>query len=315
RLARGRGRLPLPGMPPGAGRVLALAALAVGAAAAMLAPQARFDADPMALRDPKSPSVVVHHWLTGDPALAPLRLGLIVADEAAAVAFLDDLRAEGYRRCRAERLTEENAAAETFPRLLAGALDAEMLSSDFVGPAVGADLRRGAVLAVLVALGLILVYVAWRFWPNWPVAIAVVLAAVHDVGLVLGFLDLTRAEFGIPVLAALLFVVGYSLNDSIIIADRIRENLGRVRDRNYADLVDLSVSQTIARTLVTSGTTLLPVLALLFFGGSVLRDFSITLLVGIGVGTYSSIFVLPPIIVGFRSLQRRRRKVRRHATA
>ncbi|MDT8345450.1 MAG: MMPL family transporter, partial [Thermohalobaculum sp.] len=84
RLARGRGRLPLPGMPPGAGRVLALAALAVGAAAAMLAPQARFDADPMALRDPKSPSVVVHHWLTGDPALAPLRLGLIVADEAAA---------------------------------------------------------------------------------------------------------------------------------------------------------------------------------------------------------------------------------------
>jgi SecD/SecF fusion protein len=191
----------------------------------------------------------------------------------------------------------------------------ESLSAEFVGPAVGADLRRGAVLAVLVALGLILVYVAWRFWPNWPVAVAVVVAAAHDVGLTLGVLDAINAEFSIPVLAAMLFVVGYSLNDSIIIADRIRENLGRMRDRNYADLVDLSVSQTIARTLATSGTTLLPVLALLFFGGSVLRDFSITLLVGIGIGTYSSIFVLPPILVAFRTLQKRRRRVRRPATA
>jgi SecD/SecF fusion protein len=115
----------------------------------------------------------------------------------------------------------------------------------------------------------------------------------------------------VPVLAALLFVVGYSLNDSIIISDRIRENLRKVRDRPYADVVDLSVSQTISRTLVTSGTTLLPVLALLFFGGSVLRDFSITLLVGIGIGTYSSVFVLAPIIVWFKTLQRKRRRARR----
>jgi SecD/SecF fusion protein len=187
---------------------------------------------------------------------------------------------------------------------LAAALNAELLQADVVGPAVGADLRQGAILAVVVAFGLILIYVGFRFWPNWIVAVAAVLASVHDVALVMGFLALTGAEFSIPVLAALLFVVGYSLNDSIIIADRIRENLRRVRGGSYGELVNLAVNQTLSRTILTSGTTLLPVLALLFFGGSVLRDFSVTLLVGIGVGTFSSIFILAPMIVWFKNRQR-----------
>lgn len=240
-----------------------------------------------------------------------------IPSDGASIVEVDDPSIEGHLISVRVGLTADRADAETFPRLIADAVGGEALSAEFVGPAVGADLRRGAVFAVLVALALILLYVAWRFWPNWPVAVAVVIAAAHDVGLTLGVLDAINAEFSIPVLAAMLFVVGYSLNDSIIIADRIRENLGRIRDRNYADLVDLSVSQTIARTIVTSGTTLLPVLALLFFGGSVLRDFSITLLVGIGIGTYSSIFVLPPILVALRGLQRRKRKTktRRAATA
>lgn len=212
-------------------------------------------------------------------------------------------------------LTESMAGADTFAFELAQAVNGDVLSSDFVGPAVGADLRRGAVLAVLVALGLILIYVSWRFWPSWAVAIATIVAAAHDVGLVIGFLDLIRAEVGIPVLAALLFVVGYSLNDSIVISDRIRENLKRVRDRSYIEVVDLSVSQTLSRTVVTSFTTLLPVLALLFFGGSVLRDFSITLLVGVAVGTYSSIFVLAPLIVWIKTAQRNRRRARRTVAA
>ena len=152
-----------------------------------------------------------------------------------------------------------------------------------------------------MALGLIVMYVGWRFWPTWVVAIAAILAVVHDVGLTLGVLDLMNAEFGIPVLAALLFVVGYSLNDSIIIADRIRENLRKIRGKSYTEIVDLSVSQTIARTVMTSTTTLLPVLALFFLGGSVLRDFSVTLLIGIAVGTYSSIFILAPMVVWFRN--------------
>jgi len=231
-----------------------------------------------------------------------------VAGAAATIVEVIDPTIEGSLLSVRVGLADE---ADTFAFELASAAGAEVLSSDFVGPAVGADLRRGAVLAVLVALGLILVYVGWRFWPNWVIALATVLAAVHDVGLVLGFLDAIQAEIGVPVLAALLFVVGYSLNDSIIISDRIRENLRKVRDRSYSDVVDLSVSQTISRTLVTSGTTLLPVLALLFFGGSVLRDFSITLLVGIGIGTYSSVFVLAPVIVWFKTLQRKRRRARR----
>lgn len=208
-------------------------------------------------------------------------------------------------------VTEGTEASDQFSTALASALNADLLSADFVGPAVGSDLRQGAIYAVLVALALILVYVAWRFWPNWIIAVAAIIAVVHDVGIVMGVLDLINATFSIPVLAAMLFVVGYSLNDSIIIADRIRENLRKIRGGNYEEIVDLSVNQTLSRTIVTSGTTLLPVLALLFFGGSVLRDFSLTLLIGIGIGTYSSIFILAPMVVWFRGRQRSGRTPRR----
>ncbi len=238
-----------------------------------------------------------------------------VSASAAAIVEVDDATIAGNLLSVRVGLTESATGADVFATELSAALDAEVLSADFVGPAVGADLRRGAVMAVLVAFALILVYVAWRFWPNWTVAIGTVVATLHDVGLVLGFLDLVRAEFSIPVLAALLFVVGYSLNDSIVISDRIRENLGKVRDRSFSDIVDLSVSQTLPRTIVTSATTLLPVLALFFFGGSVLRDFSMTLLVGILVGAYSSVFVLAPIVVYLGTFQRRRRRARRTASA
>jgi len=238
-----------------------------------------------------------------------------VSSSATAIVEVDDPTIAGQLLSVRVGLTESAEGADTFPGEIAAAVGGEVLSADFVGPAIGADLRRGAILAVLVAFGLILVYTSWRFWPNWTVAIGTVVATVHDVGLVLGFLDLVRAEFSIPVLAALLFVVGYSLNDSIVISDRIRENLGKVRDRSFADIVDLSVSQTLPRTVVTSVTTLLPVLALFFFGGSVLRDFSMTLLVGILVGAYSSVFVLAPIVVYLGTLQRRRRRARRTATA
>ncbi len=238
-----------------------------------------------------------------------------VSSSATAIVEVDDPTIAGQLLSVRVGLTESAEGADTFPTQLATAVGGEVLSADFVGPAIGADLRRGAILAVLVAFGLILVYTSWRFWPNWTVAIGTVVATVHDVGLVLGFLDLVQAEFSIPVLAALLFVVGYSLNDSIVISDRIRENLGKVRDRSFADIVDLSVSQTLPRTVVTSMTTLLPVLALFFFGGSVLRDFSMTLLVGILVGAYSSVFVLAPIVVYLGTLQRKRRRARRSSTA
>ncbi len=206
-------------------------------------------------------------------------------------------------------------SADQFANDLAAKLNGQLLQANYVGPAVGADLRQAAVMAVLVALGLILLYVAWRFWPNWIVAVAAIIATIHDAGIVLGALDLFNVTFSIPVLSAVLFVVGYSLNDSIIIADRIRENLRKVRDRSYADVVDLAVNQTLSRTVATSGTTLLPVIALLLFGGSVLRGFSIALLIGIGFGTYSSIFILSPLVVWFKTQQQKRASRTRRRTA
>ncbi len=188
-----------------------------------------------------------------------------------------------------------------FAPSLASALNAQVLSEDTVGPSIGSELRNSAIIAMLVAFGLILVYVAWRFWPNWIIAVAAVLASIHDVGIVMGVLNLTNTEFSVPVLAALLFVVGYSLNDSIIIADRIRENLRKTRGVSYADIVEAAVNQTLSRTIMTSLTTLLPVIALFIFGGSVLRGFSLALLIGIGFGTYSSIFILAPMVVWFRN--------------
>ncbi len=189
--------------------------------------------------------------------------------------------------------------------VLASSLGGTVLSADFVGPAVGADLRRAAVMAVLVSLALILAYVAWRFWPNWIIALGSVIASAHDVALALGALMLFNIEFSIPVMAALMFVVGYSLNDSVIIADRVRENLRTVRHLSYRDVVDLAVNQTLTRTLVTAGTTLLVALALLFFGGPVLYGFSVVLIVGITVGTLSSIFILAPLIAWFKEWERR----------
>lgn len=200
-------------------------------------------------------------------------------------------------------LTDNQGEGNTFAPNLAQAVGGDLLQNNFVGPSVGEDLRRGAILAAVVANLLILLYVVWRFWPNWIVAVASILASIHDVGIALGVLALVGAQFSIPVLSAILFVIGYSLNDSIIISDRIRENLKIHKGMNYRDLVDLSVNQTLSRTVMTSLTTLLPVLALFFFGGSVLRDFSLILLVGIAFGTYSSIFILAPMVVWFQNRQ------------
>ena len=202
--------------------------------------------------------------------------------------------------------TQNEADSGTLGTKLAAVVGGQVLQNNFVGPSVGEDLRQNAILAAIVAVVLILIYVAWRFWPNWIVAVASIIATVHDVGIVLGILALVGAQFSIPVLAAILFVIGYSLNDSIIISDRIRENLRVHKGMDYRELVDMSVNQTLSRTLMTSLTTLLPVLALFFFGGSVLRDFSLVLLIGIGFGTYSSIFILAPMVVWFQNRQGRR---------
>ena len=165
----------------------------------------------------------------------------------------------------------------------------ELRRVEFVGPQVGDELTEDGALAVLVALLAILMYVAVRF--EWRFALGSVAALVHDVVITLGFFSLFQIEFDLTVLAAVLAVIGYSLNDTIVVFDRIRENFRKIRKGESEDIINTSLNQTLSRTLVTSLTTLLVLLALFFLGGEIIHNFSLALILGIVVGTYSSIYV------------------------
>ena len=160
---------------------------------------------------------------------------------------------------------------------------------EFVGPQVGDELREQGGLAMLLALGLVLIYVGFRFQIKF--AMGAVIALTHDVLIILGFFSLTRLEFDLSVLAAILAVIGYSLNDTIVVSDRIRENLRKIRKMEPMGVIDVSLNETLGRTLVTSLTTLLVLTSLALLGGDMIFGFAIALLVGVTVGTYSSIYV------------------------
>lgn len=166
---------------------------------------------------------------------------------------------------------------------------------EFVGPAVGEELRDQGGLGMLLALGGILVYVAFRF--QWKFGLGAVLSLFHDVILVLGVFSLFQISFDLTVLAAVLAVIGYSLNDTIVIFDRIRENFRMLRKAELLENINISTTQTLLRTLATSVSTLLAVGALMFFGGENLWGFSLALLIGVGVGTYSSVYVAGMLLV------------------
>ncbi len=168
---------------------------------------------------------------------------------------------------------------------------------EIVGPRVGQQLRQQAVLATLYALGGMLVYIAFRF--EWVYGAAAVLAVVHDVLITLGFFTLFGYEISLTVIAALLTLVGYSMNDTIVIFDRMRENLRLMRREPLAVIANRSINQTLSRTVLTSGLTFIVVLVLFLFGGEVLRGFSFTLVVGILVGTYSSVAIAAAAVVGW----------------
>jgi len=165
----------------------------------------------------------------------------------------------------------------------------ELRRIEFVGPQVGDELRDDGGIAMLTALGLVMLYVAFRFQIKF--ALGAVIALAHDVVFTLGFFSLTGLEFDLTVLAALLAVVGYSLNDTIVVSDRIRENLRIIRRASPSEVIDISLTETLGRTLVTSLTTLLVLAALALFGGEMIFGFAVALLVGVAVGTYSSIYV------------------------
>jgi preprotein translocase subunit SecF len=178
---------------------------------------------------------------------------------------------------------------EAFPSSLA------VINTETVGAKIGSDLQRQAFLAVMYALAGMLVYIAFRF--EWIYGVAAVVAVFHDTIITIGLFSLFNKEISLTVVAALLTLVGYSMNDTIVVFDRIRENLKTLRREGLESVVNTSVNQTLSRTVLTSGLTFLTALALLLFGGQVLHGFSFALVAGILVGTYSSVFVASPIVI------------------
>jgi len=171
----------------------------------------------------------------------------------------------------------------------------EIRRAEMVGPQVGKELREKGVMAVLYAMIGILVYITWRF--EFRFAVGAIVALLHDVLITLGAFSIFSKEIDLPIIAAFLAIIGYSLNDTIIVYDRIRENMGKHAKSGFAAVVNRSINETLSRTILTSGTTLLVVLALFIFGGGVIHNFAFALLVGVVVGTYSSIFVASPLLI------------------
>ncbi len=166
--------------------------------------------------------------------------------------------------------------------------------SEMVGPAIGKDLRNLAYLLILISLIAILFYISLRF--QFKFAVASIVALVHDVSITLGTFSMLHKEINIPIVAAVLTIIGYSLNDTIVVFDRIRENLKFVKQDGIENIINRSINSTLSRTVITSLTTLLTVLTLYFLGGTVIHDFAFAFLIGVIVGTYSSIFVASPVV-------------------
>jgi preprotein translocase SecF subunit len=169
--------------------------------------------------------------------------------------------------------------------------------TEAVGPKVSGELIESGVLSVLLAVGAVLFYIWIRF--EWQFGLGAVIALMHDVLLTVGMFSLTGLEFNLSIIAAILTIVGYSLNDTVVVYDRIRENLRKFRKKVLPDLINLSLNETLARTMMTSVTTLLALTALFYFGGEVIHGFTAAMIWGIFVGTYSSIFIASPVLLWF----------------
>jgi preprotein translocase SecF subunit len=175
-----------------------------------------------------------------------------------------------------------------------------------VGPRIGEELKGKAILAIFWALVGIIIYIWWRF--EFTFGVAAIAALVHDIMITVGLFAIFGREINLPVVAALLTIVGYSLNDTIVIFDRIREDIKKYRKLSYGEIINFSINETLSRTIITSLTTFLVVLCLYLFGGTVINGFAFALLIGVIVGTYSSILIASPILVGYFNRRLAKRK-------
>ena len=205
-----------------------------------------------------------------------------------------------------ERLQEAFSAA-------VGEEGYDVLRVEAVGPKVGSELQRKATFAILLSFVLTLIYLAFRF--EWRFGVAAVVAAIHDIVITFGFISAFGLEITLGTVAAILTIVGYSLNDTIVVFDRIRENLKKKRKESYEATLNRSINETLPRTVLTSGTTLATLLALFLFGGSVIRPFALVLILGVIIGTYSSIFVASPVLLEIEEYGHRRARAQRARAA
>jgi preprotein translocase SecF subunit len=192
-----------------------------------------------------------------------------------------------------QRLTYINKIKQVIGDNFSGNVDYRKV--DYVGPKVGSELVKSGVISVLIALVAIMLYVWFRF--EWQYGVGAIAALFHDAILMIGFFSVTQLEFNLSSFAAILTVIGYSINDSVVIFDRIRENMRKYKKLTMSVLLNLSVNDTLSRTIVTSLTTVLPLISLVIFGGEIIKSFSLAALFGIIIGTYSSIYISAPILI------------------
>jgi preprotein translocase subunit SecF len=179
--------------------------------------------------------------------------------------------------------------------------DYEIRRVEVVGSKVGSDFQRKAIFAVILSWLAMLIYISWRF--EFRYALGGIIALVHDVLIIIGTVSILNMEFTITILAAIFFIIGFSINDTIVVLDRIRENVKLNPKQKLSDIINLSINQTLSRTILTSTTVFLTVLALFFFGGAVIHDLALSLLIGVVFGTYSSVFISCPIVLLFENLK------------
>ena len=252
-----------------------------------------------ALQEGAFDDAVVQHFGTSKDVLVRLPTDTSATAEAGAAAQLSERVIEVLRASYGEVLVDGSDPGGGLQQCVSDGSAADcrvqMRRVEYVGPQVGDELANQGGLAMLYALIGILIYVTFRF--EWRFAVGSVIALVHDVLITLGVFSLFGFDFSLPVLAAVLAVIGYSLNDTIVVYDRIRENFRKMRKSDAIDIINRAINQTLPRTVLTSLTTLIVVLTLLIFGGEVIRGFSIALLAGVIIGTYSSIFVASPAVL------------------
>jgi preprotein translocase subunit SecF len=197
-----------------------------------------------------------------------------------------------------QKLLEENVKK---PLTTAFSKDYEIRRVEVVGSKVGIDFQRKAIFAVILSWLAMLIYIAWRF--EFRYALGGIIALVHDVTIIIGTVSILKMEFTISILAAIFFIIGFSINDTIVVLDRIRENVKLNPRQKLADTINMSINQTLSRTILTSFTVFLTVIALYIWGGPVLHDLAFSLLVGVVFGTYSSVFISCPIVLFFENMQ------------